>query len=307
MARHQEEIDALRLRLARRKAGGEDGNIKPENIVWVFGSGRTGSSWLAFMMGSLPEHSRWNEPLVGYLFGHTYYERAGHRKDDPTDRHFILGGDRRTWLTSVRDLVLDGATARFPQRAQSGYLVIKEPHGSIGAPLLMEALPESRMIFLVRDPRDVVASALDAHKEGSWAYRRMERKRSSADEAPDVFVEARASRYLTDVEQVKRAYEAHEGPKILVRYEELRADPLGTMKHIYSALKIPVREEELARAVDKYSWENIPEKEKGEGKIRRKASPGGWRKDLTPEQVETVERIAAPLLEEFYPDDAPTR
>lgn len=135
LARHQEEIDALRLRLARREAGGEDGNIKPENIVWVFGSGRTGSSWLAFMMGSLPEHSRWNEPLVGYLFGHTYYERAGHRKDDPTDRHFILGGDRRTWLTSVRDLVLDGATARFPQRAQSGYLVIKEPHGSIGAPL----------------------------------------------------------------------------------------------------------------------------------------------------------------------------
>ncbi|MDQ3182321.1 MAG: sulfotransferase domain-containing protein, partial [Actinomycetota bacterium] len=76
---------------------------------------------------------------------------------------------------------------------------------------------------------------------------------------------------------------------------------LGTMKRIYSALQMPVDESELARSVEKNSWENIPEEEKGEGKFHRKAKPGGWREDLTPEQAEIVEGVAGPLLRELYP------
>ena len=45
-----------------------------------------------------------------------------------------------------------------------------------------------------------------------------------------------------------------------------------------------------------------PQRERGEGKFYRKATPGGWREDLTPEQVQIVERITAPVLEEFYPN-----
>ena len=57
--------------------------------------------------------------------------------------------------------------------------------------------------------------------------------------------------------------------------------------------------------VKKHSWENIPEEEKGEGKFYRKATPGSWCEDLTPEQAEIVASIAAPLIEEFYPDSVP--
>ena len=93
----------------------------------------------------------------------------------------------------------------------------------------------------------------------------------------------------------------------MVRYEDLRADTFNTMKRIYSGLTIPVEEAELALSVEKNSWENIPEEEKGEGKKRRKAKPGGWQEDLTRKQVEIVEDITAPLLDEFYPDTATTR
>jgi Sulfotransferase domain len=101
----------------------------------------------------------------------------------------------------------------------------------------------------------------------------------------------------------KLAYDAHRGRKALVKYEDLRADTLATLKHIYSALGIPVDEGELARVVEKHSWENIPEDKKGEGKFYRKATPEGWREDLSPKQAETVERITAPLLEELYPHE----
>jgi hypothetical protein len=241
---------------------------------------------------------------VGHLFGNLYYVRAGHRSED---EHFILGACyRELWLETVRRFVLDSAAARFPEVAGGRYLIIKEPQGSMGAPLLMEALPESRMILLVRDPRDVVASNLDAHKKGTWTADLMkkggrEKPLSLAESRPDDFVKGQARRYVRDVGNAKLAYDAHKGFKVLVRYEDLRTDTMSTMKHIYSALQMPVDESELARSVEKHSWENIPEEEKGEGKKRRKAKPGGWREDLTPRQIEIVEDITAPLLSEFYP------
>lgn len=305
LVKQEQQLVALRALLAKKVAAGQVEGIRPENIIWVFGSGRTGSSWLTFMMGALPDHTRWNEPMIGYLFGHLYYERGWTRQDA---KHFILADDYgELWLNSTRRLVLDGGAARFPERVEKGFLVVKEPHGSVGAPLLMKALPESRMIFLVRDPRDVAASKMDAQRRGSRPSQRrttklpeLFEKSTEADRWPEAFVTEQARNYLQDIELTRQAYEAHEGHKVLIRYEDLRADTLGTIKHIYSALEIPVDERELVRVIEKFSWENLQEEEKGSGKIRRKATPGGWREDLTPEQIEIVQRETAEILDRFY-------
>ena len=243
----------------------------------------------------------WNEPLVGNLFGNFHYLRVGRRK---RGRQYILGEPyKETWLRPMRDLVLGGAAARFPEVMGGGYLIIKEPNGSIGAPLLSEAMPASHVIFLVRDPRDVAASGLDAARKGSWQYEnaadRGWKREALADNQPDVWVRRRAQNYVRHAGKARDAYEAHQGPKVLIRYEELRDDTLGTMERLYSTLGIEVRSEELARAVEKNAWENIPENEKGQGKFYRRAKPGGWREDLTPGQVEIVEQVSAPLLKEF--------
>jgi hypothetical protein len=252
-------------------------------------------------VGEVDGHSVWFEPQVGDLFGGFYY-RARSRQQ--ASKNFVLGDrQRKTWMKSIRSFVLDGANGRFPNAGAQGYVVIKEPQGSTGAPLMMEALPESRQIFLVRDPRDVVASTLDAHKEGAWAYGRAQETAKQdvlANESPDEFVRKRATTHYERLERAWQAYEEHRGSKSLVRYEDLQADTLGTMKRIYSDLGMPVDEDSLAGALQKHSWESVPEEKKGEGKFYRKGTPGGWRDDLTPEQVAIVEEIAAPLIREFY-------
>jgi sulfotransferase family protein len=280
-----------------------DTGIKPEKIIWIFGSARSGSTWLRNMMKDLDHHQLWEEPLVGQLFG-DFRNRVAEVELRRPD--FVMSdATREGWTRAIRNFVLDCASYSRPTLSSEDYLVIKEPNGSIGAPLMMEALPESRMVLLVRDPRDIVSSMLDGAREGGWMYERREgsedwKRRTRADQDPDTFIRNRSRKYLQHATSAKEAYDAHRGRKVLVRYEELRADTLGAMRRMYSALGIEVDEEELKRVVEKHSWENIPEEEKGEGKFYRKAKPGGWREDLTPEQAEAVERVTAPLIEEFY-------
>jgi len=281
----------------------DSNGIRAENLLWIFGTGRSGSTWLCSMMSEPGGYRPWREPLVGQLFGEFYTKTS----TNPGRRDFIMTDSaRKAWLEGIRFFVLNVAGARFPRPARRDYLVVQEPNGSLGAPLLMEALPESRMIFLLRDPRDVVASALDRHRKGGQAYERLRKDplRGDANRVendPDAAARGQAKRYLRNIASVKQAYDAHRGRKVLVRYEELRWNTLETVKRIYSTLEVDVDQEELAQAVERHAWENIPEEEKGPRKNQRKATPGGWREDLTAKQVAIVERITAPLLEEFYP------
>src|SRR5918994_3945845 len=209
----------LRARLLR--GGTETGGVEPEKVVWIFGSGRSGSTWLSSMMGEIEGHTLWGEPWVGALFGNYYYSAVNKR--GRTNPQFILGRHKDSWLRSIRYFVLDAAAATFRDLSEDDYLIIKEPNGSIGAPLMMEALPESRMILLARDPRDVIASSMDARREGGWNYERhkklyQERRRMPSSKNPDRFVERQAKNYVRQMGKAKEAYDAHGGPKVLVRY-----------------------------------------------------------------------------------------
>jgi len=287
VAERDQELAELRARLAGG-VGAVPSSIKPENVVWIFGAGRSGTTWLASMFGELPSWGVWFEPRVGALF-------------DPANRpalagrHYVLAPEHEVaWLPAARLLVLAGAASRCPR---SNYVLIKDPGGSAGASVMMKALPESRVALLIRDPRDVVASWLDASDEGGWR-----RARKGAEMGTPLEAAARHARgYLKQVSGAKLAYDAHGGPKVLLRYEELRADTLTEMRRALDELGISIPEEDVRRAVEVHAWESISEEEKGKGKFYRKASPGSWREDLTPEQIEVVESITAPLLEEFYP------
>jgi hypothetical protein len=74
------------------------------------------------------------------------------------------------------------------------------------------------------------------------------------------------------------------------------------MRRLYSTLDILIGEQELARVVQRHAWENVPETKKGPDKPHRKATPGSWKEDLTPEQARIVEELTVPILDEFYPD-----
>jgi hypothetical protein len=208
------EVPLRAVSLWRRFDGGPATGVRPENMVWIFGSGRSGSTWLRSMMGDPSRHLVWEEPMVGQLFGN-FHRRA--QTANLVRPDFVMAdATRRGWIHSIRNFVLDGAGYARPRLGPDHYLIIKEPNGSVGAPLLMEALPESRMILLIRDPRDVVSSTLDGARKGNWLYERKDKggwKRDSLpDENPDAFTRRWANVYMQHAGNAKLAYEAHRGP-----------------------------------------------------------------------------------------------
>jgi hypothetical protein len=259
--------------------------LNQQDIIWLFGTARVGSTWLADMLQSAGLKV-WREPLVGKLFGDQINDNESSRQrfNRPT---FILSGP---WRKPVSKFILENARQRFPKAER---LLIKEPNGSHGAPLLSQAMPQSTLIALVRDPRDVVASTIGARTKGGWRQRSLGAK----DAKLDRLVKGRSGTYARDIGAVLQAYDNHEGPNALLRYEDLRSDTLGEMKRLCEMLGI---EADLPAVVEKHSWSNIPDEKKGADKFYRKATPGGWQEDLTLEQARTVEEITSDLLERLY-------
>jgi hypothetical protein len=293
-----------RLRGARLRDGLEGGGlatgVNPENVVWIFCTARSGSTWMRSMLDDLVDGEVWEEPKVGRLFGE-FYSRAKPTQIGRTN--YVLGEPtREAWTGALRDFVLRTAWASHPSITPERYLVVKEPGGAVGAPLLMAALPESRMVLLVRDPRDFAASVLDATRKGGWMQEGMDEwARRDLDTEKDVqrYLRALSRQYVRQMGNGKKAFDEHEGRKIMVRYDDLRTRTLETMRDLCAALELSVTERRLAQVVEKHSFENIPQRERGEGKFYRKATSGGWKDDLTPEQAKIVEDITAPLIEEF--------
>ncbi|MDN5698397.1 MAG: hypothetical protein L0G70_10545, partial [Rubrobacter sp.] len=121
-------LDALLAENTRLKRELEDVShperkVKPENIIWIFGTARTGSTWLARMLSTMPKHVLWNEPLLGDLLGNMS-ERLWEYRLSRQD--FVFGGNGS--YDTVRRFGLDSALKRFPRIGPTVSVLIKAPH-----------------------------------------------------------------------------------------------------------------------------------------------------------------------------------
>jgi hypothetical protein len=300
-------------------------------LAWIFGSPRTGSTWLLRLLtfplqlttkrpsGSIMPRKASVQPVAvpvnePYLPSHLTPVTSGFaepggpsfllkemRADDPN--YFFADAFAECWRPEVRRLILVRLHAQADLAAREHslhdpFVVVKEPNGSHGADIVMSILPRSRMIFLLRDGRDVIDSMLHAKSGGGWLEGRGGFARVPSKSARLDFVRRHSRLWVNRTLAVERASGAHPPElQIAIRYEDLRADTMGTLRPLIDWLGAQRSGEELEAAVAALAFEAYPARAKGPTKPLRAASPGLWRENMSDEERLVMNEIMGATLE----------
>jgi hypothetical protein len=270
------ESAALQLRVAKRLAPRRRGSLKErlgrldDRLVFVVGSPRSGTTFLAGAIGSLPGFVDLGEvaPLKAAV-----PELAALEPDE-------AGRRLRRILAVARRVGLVGAVRAVEQTPELAHLV----------DVLPLAYPHARIVHLVRDGRDVVCSLLekpwlrpdqtkvdDARvRYGSYARFWVEpERREEFETVTDVRRAAWAwRRYVT-------AARAARNPVLELRYEQIADDPAAAARTLAAQIDAPV--DELAAALGRAHGSSV----------------GRYRRELSEEQLAEVLAEAGGLLRDL--------
>jgi len=217
------------------------------------------------------------------------------------------GAYEDVWRPEARRLVLIRLYAVLERARRAGLklgedippLIVKEVNSSHGADLVMSLLPRSKMLFLVRDGRDVLDSLLDGNRPGGWLLTGASGGFTNGDERLE-FVRESARGWLARTNVCMRAYENHD-PQLRwrIRYEDLLADTERHLTDLTRWLDLPGGPKRVRNVVRAHSFEAVPEERKGSGKIIRSATPGGWREGMAPDEQSLAQEIMGERLAEL--------
>ncbi len=280
-------------------------------MAWIFGSSRSGSSWLTRMLGELGAVTI-DDPHLGHHLGVwrpvalawataegsapplTTLNRIKREKQS----YFFSERYREAWQPALRQLIVTRFEAEVDEAVDAGAdpaspVVIKEP-GSHVADELLRLFPGSGMVFLLRDGRDVVDSWLAAYRPGSWAQSEGAYPLSAAGRLAMIRWQAAVWSFRTEV--VSEAYERHEGAKVIVRYEELLADPAAELGRIAAALGFDASSADVERVAGRHRFDAVPENERGPLHAVRAGVSGGWRENLDAAEQQALIEALQPML-----------
>jgi hypothetical protein len=253
-----------------RDAGDADVDFPGERPVFVVGSPRSGTSFLAGSLGRLPGFVDLGE--VGPL-------KAALPRLASLPEADAATGLRRT-IERIRRFGLARRLRAIEQTPETSFIV----------PAVVRAYPRAAIIHIIRDGRDVVCSLLERGWLGADRH-------DSDDVGAPYGVHARFWVEPDSAEEFSRASEARRAAWAWRRYvTAARSVPERTLEIRYEAM---VTDPEGVAALIAEHIETDPELVAGALSDVFADSVGRWRRDLTSDQLADVEREAGPLLREL--------
>ena len=282
-----------------------------KNLVWVFADRRSGTTWLAKELLS-HQTKTMDEPLIGLHLGGRVFlrphlwsikETDGFARtidlEKQRDDYFFSEKYSNGWKIFLRKLILNRIYEQF--KNVSSKIIIKEPSGSMTSDVIAKCLPYSKIIILLRDGRDVVDSKIDESMPDGWEIELKKGNREPITEEDKLhWIDSYSRMWVSQMKILMKTYEHHHKDlRYLLRYEDLIKNTLSELKKLYSFIGIKIDQSILKEVIEKYSFENIPENEKGRGKFRRFAIPGKWKEDFNEKEKMELDKILKNTLQKL--------
>jgi hypothetical protein len=269
-----------------------DSNARLADPIIITGPPRAGVQLLAALLDGHPNLASGPEFPIVITMARQWQEisetlGANHA------RHYALNPDdvRQAFRTALLRLWSPRLSAAGKRR-----FVVPSFAAMAFLKLLAALLPNARFVLVTRDPRDVVASLFHC----DW-------RRANEGERLPATKDARAATQLwVDSMQIALAGAqelATSGRLMLMRYEDLCADPLALMRRLASFVgedSLPVAfTPESAALVNIASGNPLPPLHPG---AIRPTSVGRWRTELTASDLRLIESVAGSLFHKFARD-----
>lgn len=158
--------------------------------------------------------------------------------------------------------------------------------------MLLELDAGAKEVFLVRDPRDQLASVVSWTSTGRVQFSKDAEGATTADEYLD-WLARQTKLYL-------RHWQERAESSLLVRYEDLVLEPAPTLTRLFEYLGVDSSPETVAGILQRERGERPEQQRRHQTSTSPEESVGRWRKDIRPELWDRVNEAFAPELDAWY-------
>ena len=269
------------------------------NLVFIAGSPRSGTTYFQKMLAALPNTRTSQELHLWHLVNPLWNRWCNQVKAIASDTR---GGVRlalfvrhEDFLAHFRNFLIQLLEKVCPDIQADELFIEKTPTNALFIDQIHAVFPKAKIIYVLRDARDVVASLLAASNTWGkhWAPGN---PRGAAKMWRQYSARARSGLQCLPHNQY-----------ITIKYEEMIADPVSRLREIAAFLTLDVSDHQIEQAVQTNSLESlhlsggtgIPRGlrenkfcKEPEGFVRKAGDTKGWREKLSFYQRFWVWRIA---------------